>query len=620
MQYKELHAKRPVMIGNGRVIYGVGEGDLVGRCTNQSGKSVELMVKDVLHVPELVRDLASVKQIKEDGGSVHFTTGGDYIRDRDGNKIPIKEEGRLNFLEVQMCGEESVFLTDNMLLHEKLGHPGRDKTYKYNKYLEKNGITGNRLKEEKDCHACIKGKSTRTRWNKTRASRCVKPLQIIHLDYSGKARVCSRRGAMCYGLAVDPYSLYTVALLSKSEGTGTELLKKFLIDVGTPEQVMSDNAKTFLSGSFVALCNKENIQRTTTVPYSSNQNSSAEVMIGVVNRLATVLLQQRRVPLKFWEDAVEAAVYTLNNTPRESRGGQVATELQFPGSRAKLSTLRVFGCLCYVFQRKESRLGGKFGQTSIEGMFLGYAPTQPGYKVLLKGATQVVVSRDVRFVESKCGIDFIEHRGEVLSSDDIGGVLEENFETPMSLFLERADNTNEQEDGLPVNVGLDRGECVNVESEVLPLSGQQVTQLELGNNLNHLPTREDTAEGISDETGQEHSAAPPVQVAVRRSERIRNRQLRLLPTQVSSPIGVSDEESETTEEGLAGAVAERDLDDLDCDPDEMELGQPGLMELVNLVTSIEEVKHRRDLRNPQSKSQALKSPLKLLWIDAITQI
>ena len=64
-----------------------------------------------------------------------------------------------------------------------------------------------------------------------------------------------------------------------------------------------------------------------------------------------------------------------------------------------LNHLSVFGCLCYVLQPGELR--NKLEARSTKALFIGYSTTQKGYKCYVPQSRRVLISRDVKFVESR---------------------------------------------------------------------------------------------------------------------------------------------------------------------------------------------------------------------------
>lgn len=105
---------------------------------------------------------------------------------------------------------------------------------------------------------------------------------------------------------------------------------------------------------------------------------------------------QASLPIKFWSECVQAAVYLINRTPTTLLNGKSPYEILF-GSRPDLSLLRTFGCLCYA--HNQPRVKDKFGPRSRRCIFLGYHNGKKGWKVFDLESKEVFKSRDVRFIE-----------------------------------------------------------------------------------------------------------------------------------------------------------------------------------------------------------------------------
>ena len=72
----------------------------------------------------------------------------------------------------------------------------------------------------------------------------------------------------------------------------------------------------------------------------------------------------------------------------------------FYGKVPDISALRVFGCHCYVKQRKG--VMPAMAPQSKPGIFVGYEPTSKAYRVVVDSKVQI--SRNVTFIENKFGL------------------------------------------------------------------------------------------------------------------------------------------------------------------------------------------------------------------------
>jgi hypothetical protein len=108
------------------------------------------------------------------------------------------------------------------------------------------------------------------------------------------------------------------------------------------------------------------------------------------------------LPCEFWAEAVSTANHVRNLVP--SRQNRMSPWKLFKGSKPDLSMLRVFGCLAYAQVPKKLR--NKLDKSSKKGVFVGYEPNAKGWRVMRPGDDgiwNVVISRDVQFMEEKIG-------------------------------------------------------------------------------------------------------------------------------------------------------------------------------------------------------------------------
>ncbi len=94
-----------------------------------------------------------------------------------------------------------------------------------------------------------------------------------------------------------------------------------------------------------------------------------------------------------------STVCTLHNiTPSSATSFHTSWELVFQ-AKPNVEWLRVFGCTAYVTLESVHRQ--KLDPPGTKGVFLGYEVDCKAYRVYLLDRKQVVVSRDVRCVETE---------------------------------------------------------------------------------------------------------------------------------------------------------------------------------------------------------------------------
>lgn len=109
--------------------------------------------------------------------------------------------------------------------------------------------------------------------------------------------------------------------------------------------------------------------------------------------MGLTLLSHVKMPLKFWVEAYQTAVFTINLLP--------ATPLHFQSPFEKLYRkfpnylqLQPFGCTCFPYLRPYSK--HKFNFYSTKCVLLGYSHVHAGYKCM-DSSSQVYVTHHVIF-------------------------------------------------------------------------------------------------------------------------------------------------------------------------------------------------------------------------------
>lgn len=82
--------------------------------------------------------------------------------------------------------------------------------------------------------------------------------------------------------------------------------------------VRTDRGGEFLSNTFAEMCDDWGIKRHFTAPYTPQQNGVVERRNRIVMNIARSLLKSKRVPGRFWGEAVRHAVYLLNRLPTKA--------------------------------------------------------------------------------------------------------------------------------------------------------------------------------------------------------------------------------------------------------------------------------------------------------------
>ncbi|CAI7757245.1 unnamed protein product [Closterium sp. NIES-53] len=155
------------------------------------------------------------------------------------------------------------------------------------------------------------------------------PLQTLHMDVWGPARVSGQGCERYFLLVVDDYTRYTTVFPLRSKGEVSAVLIPWIRTVrlqlrerfGQDLPVLrlhSDRGGEFSSDLLRDFCRGEGITQSFTLPDSPQQNGIAERRIGLVMEVARTSMIHAAAPHFLWPFAVQYAAYQLKLWPRVS--------------------------------------------------------------------------------------------------------------------------------------------------------------------------------------------------------------------------------------------------------------------------------------------------------------
>ncbi|CAI7841360.1 unnamed protein product, partial [Closterium sp. NIES-54] len=232
------------------------------------------------------------------------------------------------------------------------------------------------------------------------------PLQTLHMDVWGPARVRGQSHERYFLLVVDDYSRYTIVLPLRSKGEVTEVLIDWIRDscrqlsesFGSDLPVLrmhSDRGREFSSDLLRAFCCSEGIRQTFTLPASPQQNGFAECCIGMVMDVAHTSMIHAAAPHFLWPFTVQYAAHQINLQPRVSLSETTPT-LRWTGKVGDASTFRVWGSRAFVRDTTADKLSSR----AVPYVFLGFPPDAPGWQFYHPTSRRVLSSQDVTFENS----------------------------------------------------------------------------------------------------------------------------------------------------------------------------------------------------------------------------
>ncbi|CAI7932658.1 unnamed protein product, partial [Closterium sp. NIES-54] len=176
------------------------------------------------------------------------------------------------------------------------------------------------------CLPCVEGRE-RAAPHSSSFPATEAPLQGLHMDVWGPARVRGKGHERYFLLVVDDYSHYTTFFPFRSKGEVPEVLidwirgarRQLRESFGSDLPVLhlhSDRGGEFSSDLLRAFCRSEGICETFTLPASLQKNGIAEHRIAMVMDVASTSMIHAAAPHFLWPFAVQYAAHQINLQPR----------------------------------------------------------------------------------------------------------------------------------------------------------------------------------------------------------------------------------------------------------------------------------------------------------------
>ncbi|CAI7799314.1 unnamed protein product, partial [Closterium sp. NIES-53] len=257
----------------------------------------------------------------------------------------------------------------NLLWHHRLGHPSLPRL---------------RGMHSRFLLPCVKGRQRAAPHSSSFPLKTA-PLQTLHMDVWGPARVSGQGRERYFLLVVDNNTRYTTVFPLRSKGDVPDVLIPWIRTVrlqlrerfGTDLPVLrlhSDRGGEFSSDLLRDFCRGEGILQPFMLPESPQQNGIAERRIGLV---------------------MEFAAHQLNLWPRVSLLETLPT-LRWTGKVGNASVFRVWGSRSFVCDTSADKLSAR----AIPCVFLGFVRDVHRWQIYHPTSRRVLPSQDVTFDES----------------------------------------------------------------------------------------------------------------------------------------------------------------------------------------------------------------------------
>ncbi|CAI5996887.1 unnamed protein product [Closterium sp. NIES-65] len=298
---------------------------------------------------------------------------------------------------------------ETLLWHHRLGHPSLLRLRGMASRLLVSGLPRSLPPLPQGpgpaCVPCVEGRQ-RAAPHSSQFPPTEAPLQTLHMDVWGPARVRGIGHERYFLLVVDDYSRYTTVFPLRSKGDVIEVLIDWIRaarlqlrqSFGSDFPVLrlhSDRGGEFSSSLLRAYCRARGIRQTFTLPDSPQQNGIAERRIGMVMDVARTSMMHAAAPHFLWPFAVRYAAHQINLHPRVS-WPETSPALLWTGKVGNASAFRVWGSRAFVRDLSADKLSPR----TAPCVFLGFPPDASGWQFYHPTSRRVLSSQDVTFDES----------------------------------------------------------------------------------------------------------------------------------------------------------------------------------------------------------------------------
>lgn len=391
------------------------------------------VIKNVLYVPGLGKNLFSIGAITDMKYSVTFDGNGVYVTsNEDELKMMGERVGRTLYLLAIRPRKQSEKVLDSAFAsslspalpvwHRRLAHLNYNTIIKMASQGTVDGLDlANTDIPSEPCAGCQFGKHQRSPFpvGRTRATHTG---QIIHSDLCGPMERATPNGALYYAIFIDDYSGWRFIYFLRQKSEAADCFKKLINQVrgetgNLVRTLRTDNGGEYGSSEFSAWLARKGIRHETSAPHTPQQDGVSERAVrtvtegarscihdrvfqsetwsGGVTMETNEILKDSRLPTYLWGEAAAYTVYTLNRVL--CKASTVTPYEKWHNKKPNVSHLRTFGAIAYVHVPKAERK--KLEPKSVRCIFVGYSATQKAYRFWDPCSRTVKISRDVTFDE-----------------------------------------------------------------------------------------------------------------------------------------------------------------------------------------------------------------------------
>lgn len=408
------------------------------------------VLKGVLYIPELKRNLFSIGQATENGLAFFSTRDRCELRtDADNRKVVMegKRTGKLYSLMIHVDPVVQSYVNNVhtevktiqkiplKVWHARMAHINEAtiKSMKDADCLRHFEVSDAKDHTDKVCSGCMLGKQHQKSYTVNPDKiRSQIPGELVHGDICDAGQK-SIGGARYFLLFKDDCTGYRYVYFLKKKLEALQHSRHLVLTIerDTGNKLMkfrSDRGGQFMSSDFETFLLEQKIARQTSAPYTPQQNGFIERDNRTMVEAARSMLHAKGLPLRLWAEAVNWAVHVLNRTFNSRCKDKTPFERIF-GMKPSVDHYRIFGCKAYLFVRDGVR--SKLDAKSKETILVGYSNSSKAYQLWEPQTNKVQESSDVVFDEG-ASIDLThiteeETESTITVSDHLFGAVAEQL-------------------------------------------------------------------------------------------------------------------------------------------------------------------------------------------------
>jgi hypothetical protein len=399
VSYKTI-PPRAITAADKRVFYAIGTGDLEIEVPNGES-STRIILKDVLHAPDMGTTIISVNRITKAGYSVTFKDNACQIRNKEDKiigSIPASQNGLYKVERVFAAATPEEHI-DLATLHRCLAHIAPDAI---RRMVKNHAFEGIDLVDDGStliCETCEQAKATRKQINKEREAPLADAFgDEVHTDLWGPSPVPSLGGRAYYVTFIDDYSRFTKLTILRSKDQTLDAYKSFAAWAHTQKGVKikrlrSDRGGEYTGNAFTKFLEEQGTERRLTTHDTPQHNGVAESLNRrLVERIRAFLIQSG-LPKFLWAEAARFVVWLRNRTTTKVLGNMTPYE-RLTGQKPNLAGVPEWGQRVWVHDDSGTKLDGR----ASEARWVGYdEDSTHAHRVYLPDTHRVSVERNVRF-------------------------------------------------------------------------------------------------------------------------------------------------------------------------------------------------------------------------------